>query len=67
MSRVGAYVIMDRYTYCQYAAAVMQGLPMSIIRILFSEFPPADLTFFLKIDPAEGRDRVERRARTPIA
>jgi len=61
MAQPGTYVIMDRYIYCQYAAAVMQGLPMAIMRVLFAEFPPADIAFFLGIDPAEARDRIERR------
>lgn len=57
----GTVRVMDRYTYCQYAAARMYGLPDGPVRALFGDFPAPDLALYLDVPPALAVERVRRR------
>ncbi|WP_245603485.1 dTMP kinase [Salinispora cortesiana] len=54
--------LMDRYTYCQYAAVrLQQATNEDFLRRLNRALPTPDLTVFLDVDPAGAQRRIERR------
>ncbi|WP_050591833.1 dTMP kinase [Salinispora fenicalii] len=54
--------LIDRYTYCQYAAArLQQANNEDFIRRLNRVLPTPDLTVFLDVDPAGAQRRIEGR------
>lgn len=55
-------VVVDRYTYCQYALAKAQGTgSVDFLRRLFEGAPEPDLTIFLDVPPAEAVRRIDER------
>ncbi|MEJ2851896.1 MULTISPECIES: dTMP kinase [unclassified Saccharothrix] len=55
-------VVVDRYTYCQYAAARAQGADNEdFLRRMNAALPVPDLTVFLDVDPVEAHRRIEAR------
>lgn len=58
----GGVVVMDRYTYCQYALASAQRAgDVRFLRRLFAGTPKPDLTLFLDVEPEEAARRVDER------
>jgi dTMP kinase len=58
----GQFVVMDRYGYCQVAAANYLGIEAAwLVERLYSSFPAPDLTMFLEIDPQTALRRLEAR------
>ncbi|WP_019869735.1 dTMP kinase [Salinispora oceanensis] len=54
--------LMDRYTYCQYAAVRLQRADNEeFLRRLNRALPAPDLTIFLDVDPAAAQRRIESR------
>jgi dTMP kinase len=63
MERPGGFVLMDRYTHCQIAAARQFSAGNEwLLRQLFSALPEADLIFYLDISPREALRRIDLRA-----
>lgn len=55
-------VVVDRYTYCQYALAKAQGTGnIDFLRRLFAGLPEPDLTIFLDVTPNEAVRRIDSR------
>ncbi|MFI9811339.1 dTMP kinase [Saccharothrix variisporea] len=55
-------VVVDRYTYCQYAAARAQGAGNEeFLRRINAALPVPDLTIFLDVNPVEAHRRIEAR------
>lgn len=62
IERPGSIVLMDRYTYCQIAAARQFSVGNEwLLRKLFETMPEPDLTFFLDIAPEEALRRIDTR------
>lgn len=54
--------VVDRYTYCQYAAARVLGAGNEdVLRRLNRELPTPDLTLYLDIEPVEAQRRIKER------
>ncbi|MEV0647734.1 thymidylate kinase [Phytomonospora sp. NPDC050363] len=54
--------VVDRYTFCQYAAARVLGAGnVDVLRRLNRELPVPDLTLYLDVEPAEAQQRIKRR------
>lgn len=54
--------VVDRYTYCQYAAARVLGAGNEeTLRRLNRELPVPDLTIYLDIEPVEAQRRIKAR------
>lgn len=62
MERPGALVLMDRYTFCQIAAARQYSVTNeALLRGLFATLPSPDLTLFLDVSPEEALRRIDHR------
>jgi dTMP kinase len=56
--------VMDRYTYCQYAAMRARGnRGERLVRLLYWVFPRPGLVCFLTVAPTRARERIERRGK----
>ncbi|GIG67924.1 dTMP kinase [Phytomonospora endophytica] len=54
--------VVDRYTYCQYAAArLLKAGNEDVLRRLNRELPTPDLTLYLDIEPVEAQRRIKAR------
>lgn len=54
--------VVDRYTYCQYAAARVLGAGNEdMLRRLNRELPEPDLVLYLDVEPEEARRRIKER------
>ncbi|WP_405425920.1 dTMP kinase [Micromonospora sp. NBC_00617] len=55
-------VILDRYTYCQYALAAAHRVgSVTFLRRMFAGLPRPDLTIFLDVDPEAAARRINDR------
>lgn len=62
LNSVDELVILDRYTYCQYALAEAEGVgDVQFLRRLLGGALKPDLTIFLDVSPAEAFKRINAR------
>ncbi|WP_329179985.1 dTMP kinase [Streptomyces sp. NBC_01477] len=58
----GTVTLVDRYTYCQYAAVRLQKADNEeFLRRLNRALPEPDLILFLDVDPLEAQQRIKKR------
>jgi len=57
-------IVMDRYTYCQYATMRARGnRGERLVRLLYRIFPRPNLVCFLTVTPPRALERIERRGK----
>lgn len=55
-------IVMDRYTFCQYAVMRARRNPGErLVRLLYRVFPRPDLVCLLTVAPTRALERIERR------
>jgi thymidylate kinase len=54
-------ILLDRWRPCVLAVADMCGADSDVIRDVIRPIPEADLTVFVRVDPAKARRRIETR------
>lgn len=55
-------VVMDRYSFCQYASIrAHRGRRERVARLLYGVFPKPTVTCYLKVPPEQAFDRIEDR------
>ncbi|MBB5873899.1 dTMP kinase [Allocatelliglobosispora scoriae] len=58
----GRTLVMDRYTYCQFAVMAARGdRGRRLTRFFYALFPTPDLVCFLAVDPVRAKRRIEAR------
>lgn len=62
LAQPGEWLVMDRYTYCEYAAVRQQGVPLEpLLRSMYRGLPRPGITFFLDTPPDVALARINSR------